>query len=107
MHADGVVVIVRYGKTTKSQLASAVQSLRAVDARIMGAVINMAPLKGSDAAMRYDGYGYYQDDAGPPANAMRRCPSWISSSVTLRAAFTSSGKTQSFASFTFIQTAGA
>jgi len=65
VHADGVVVIVRYGKTTKSQLASAVQSLRAVDARILGAVINMAPLKGSDAAMRYDGYGYYQDDAGP------------------------------------------
>ena len=62
VQADGVVLVVRYGKTTKNQLASATQSLTAVDARVLGVVLNMAPRKGSDAGMRYDGYGYYEDD---------------------------------------------
>ncbi len=62
VQADGVVLVVRHGKTTRNQLGSAAQSLHAVDARILGVVINMAPPKGSDAGLRYDGYGYYEDD---------------------------------------------
>ncbi len=67
-HADGVVVVARYGKVTRDYLAETVKLLRAVDARLLGAVINMAPVKGADAA-RYDGYGYYED---APSKKSRR-----------------------------------
>jgi capsular exopolysaccharide synthesis family protein len=58
--ADGAVVIVRAGKTKRQQLASAMASLRSVDARILGCVLNMAPAKGKDSELAYDGYGYYE-----------------------------------------------
>ena len=53
--ADGAVVIVRYGKTTRNQLATALRSLAAVDARLLGTVLTMAPTKGAEA---YSAYGY-------------------------------------------------
>ncbi len=59
--ADGVLVVVRYGKTTRSQINGSLHSLEAVDARILGCVITMLPKKGADAT-GYDGYGYYEDD---------------------------------------------
>ena len=59
--ADGVLVVVRYGKTTRTQINSSLHSLEAVDARILGCVISMLPKKGADA-QGYDGYGYYEDD---------------------------------------------
>ncbi|MGI8414705.1 MAG: polysaccharide biosynthesis tyrosine autokinase [Nakamurella sp.] len=67
VQTDGAVVVVRYGKTTRSQIASALQSLQSVDARVLGVVLNMVPAKGADAVGSYDGYGYYEDDptSGP------------------------------------------
>ncbi|WP_111767657.1 polysaccharide biosynthesis tyrosine autokinase [Nakamurella deserti] len=59
--ADGVVVVVRYGKTTRNQVNASLYSLEAVDARILGCVLSMVPRKGA-AATGYDGYGYYEDD---------------------------------------------
>ena len=59
-HADGVVVVARFGKVTRAYLGETVKLLGAVDARVLGAVINMTPVKGTDAA-RYDGYGLYED----------------------------------------------
>lgn len=59
--ADGVLVVVRYGKTTRNQVSSSLYSLEAVDARILGCVLSMVPRKGA-AATGYDGYGYYEDD---------------------------------------------
>ena len=41
--ADGVVVVVRAGKTTRHQLMQAMRSLQAVGARVLGTVLNMAP----------------------------------------------------------------
>jgi capsular exopolysaccharide synthesis family protein len=41
--ADGVVVVVRAGKTTRHQLTQAMRSLQAVGARVLGTVLNMAP----------------------------------------------------------------
>ena len=61
-HADGVVIVARYGKVNRAQLAETVDLLGAVDARVLGVVINMAPVKGANAA-RYDGYGYSEDAA--------------------------------------------
>lgn len=66
VQADGVLLVVRYGRTTRHQIGSAVKSLEAVDARVLGAVINMAPRKGADSRNRYDGYGYYEDQSKLP-----------------------------------------
>ncbi len=73
VQTDGAVVVVRYGRTTRSQVASGLQSLHSVDARVLGAVLNMVPAKGADAAVAYDGYGYYEDDpaSGPPLEGVQ------------------------------------
>jgi capsular exopolysaccharide synthesis family protein len=63
--ADGVVVVVRYGKTTRAQVASAMRSLEAVDARILGTVLTFTPAKVSATYGGYDGYGYYEDPGHP------------------------------------------
>src|SRR3546814_18537636 len=43
--ADGAFVVVRHGKTTKDQLSPDVARLEAVDAQVLGVVINMTPPK--------------------------------------------------------------
>jgi capsular exopolysaccharide synthesis family protein len=71
--ADGVMVVVRYGKTTRNQVNASLYSLEAVDARLLGCVLSMVPLKGA-AATGYDGFGYYEDDPkkrAAPLEAMR------------------------------------
>lgn len=59
--ADGVVVVIRHGRTTQRQVKTAAESLAAVEARILGAVINAMPTKRS--AIRTAGYGYYNAPA--------------------------------------------
>lgn len=55
---DGTLLVVRAGKTSRRQVARAVESLRSVDGRVLGALLNMAPRRGRDAeAYRYT-YGY-------------------------------------------------
>lgn len=61
VNADGVVVVVRYGKTTKTQITAALHSLDAVDARILGCVLSMVPSKGGE---EYGRYGYYEAETG-------------------------------------------
>ena len=51
-HADGAILVVRYGTTTKAQVAIAAGALKHVGARLLGSVLNMAPAAG------VDGYGY-------------------------------------------------
>ena len=41
--ADGALLVVRYGKTTKDQLATALERLRQVDAATIGVVMDMVP----------------------------------------------------------------
>lgn len=53
--ADGALLVTRHGKTTQAQVKSAVAALHAVDARVLGCVLNMAPVKGSD---NYYYHGY-------------------------------------------------
>jgi capsular exopolysaccharide synthesis family protein len=53
--ADGAIVVVRYGKTHATEIERALENLRAVDARLLGTVLNRAPLKGQDS-ITYDGY---------------------------------------------------
>ena len=56
---DGAVVVVRHGAIKRDQLARAAADLRAVDAPLLGVIMNMTPGKGSDD---YE-YYYYESDA--------------------------------------------
>ena len=53
--ADGAIVVVRYGKTRTTDVERALENLRSVDARLLGTVLNRAPLKGQDS-VAYDRY---------------------------------------------------
>jgi polysaccharide biosynthesis transport protein len=52
--ADGAVLVVRVGKTSREQVARAAEALRSVGAKLLGGVLSMAPSKGRDAYT----YGY-------------------------------------------------
>lgn len=62
--ADGALLVVRHGKTTRDELHQATERLAAVGGRLLGAVLNMAPHKGPDSY----GYGY----GYAPAKGRRR-----------------------------------
>lgn len=53
--ADGAVLLTRWGKTKKEEVRASLEQLRVVDARLLGTVVNFAPMgkRGS-----YYGYGY-------------------------------------------------
>ncbi|MEH1124647.1 polysaccharide biosynthesis tyrosine autokinase [Micromonospora sp. CPCC 206061] len=53
--ADGAVLVTRSGKTAQASLKTAADALRAVDARLLGGLLNMQP-GGGDS-----GYYYYQN----------------------------------------------
>jgi len=56
---DGVVLVVRDGKTARGEVAQAAESLRQVNANLLGTVRNFVPMK----SLTY-GYGYgYGSDA--------------------------------------------
>jgi capsular exopolysaccharide synthesis family protein len=60
-HADGVLMVVRAGKTTRHQLQLAMRSLEAVGARVLGTVLDFAP------AHRGPSYAAYWHDETEPA----------------------------------------
>jgi capsular exopolysaccharide synthesis family protein len=55
--ADGAVLVMRYGKTSRDHVAQAIRSLKAVDARLLGTVLNFVPRRKLTGASGY-GYGY-------------------------------------------------
>lgn len=57
--ADGVLLVVRSGKTKRAQLAAAMQTLEAVDARVIGFVLNMTRSRSRSA---YNASYAYQFD---------------------------------------------
>ena len=56
--ADGALLVVRHGKTTKDQVTAAVERLRSVEAELLGTVFNRTPNKGGDGYGYGYGYGY-------------------------------------------------
>ncbi|MBI2243335.1 MAG: polysaccharide biosynthesis tyrosine autokinase [Nocardioides sp.] len=58
--ADGALVVVRHGKTTRDQLGHAIERVEAVGGKAVGVVVNLAPTikKGRSYGYGY-GYGYY------------------------------------------------
>jgi capsular exopolysaccharide synthesis family protein len=66
--AGGALLVVRANRTHREQLHRAVESLRAVDARLLGAVLNFVPSRG---ARGYQ-YGYEYTRAAQEAGPWRR-----------------------------------
>ncbi|QPG72103.1 polysaccharide biosynthesis tyrosine autokinase [Mycolicibacterium mucogenicum] len=58
-HSDGAIMLARYGRTRREQMAHAVSNLQAVGATLLGVVLTMVPTRG-DKAYAY-AYGYYGD----------------------------------------------
>ncbi|MDX6228574.1 MAG: tyrosine-protein kinase, partial [Frankiales bacterium] len=85
---DGALLIVRHGATTREQVTRAAESLRVVDAHLIGNVLNMAPAKGPDAY----GYGYAYRYTSAPAGRVTQ------GSVMTRAAATRAAATRAPAS---------
>jgi capsular exopolysaccharide synthesis family protein len=65
-NADGAVLVTRSGKTAQPRVRTALASLRAVDSRVLGCVLNMQPSKG-DVDYYYG--SYYREDTGAPSVA--------------------------------------
>jgi capsular exopolysaccharide synthesis family protein len=66
-HADGAVLVTRYGKTAQNRVRTALASLRAVDSQVLGCVLNMQPTKG--VADSYYGT-YYRAERDKAADAV-------------------------------------
>ncbi len=71
--ADGTVLVVRSARTTGAQVTAAVRALHAVNATLLGCVLNMVPRKGPDALPFFDQY-----TAKPPATRPGYKPKWWS-----------------------------
>ncbi|MFN2560853.1 MAG: polysaccharide biosynthesis tyrosine autokinase [Jatrophihabitans sp.] len=59
--ADGTLLVARHGVTTDTNVERAAQTLRRVDAKLLGVVLNRAPMKRNNEY----GYTYYQTDDLP------------------------------------------
>ena len=55
---DGVILVVRWGRTSRTQVATAVGALEQVNARVLGGVLNMRRL-GRAERRNYAAHGYY------------------------------------------------
>ena len=64
--ADGAIVVIRTGKTTQEQLEQSLGNLEKVKGRILGAVLNCVPTRGTDA---YSYYGTYTSTPSPASQA--------------------------------------
>ncbi|GAW51810.1 MULTISPECIES: polysaccharide biosynthesis tyrosine autokinase [unclassified Nocardioides] len=69
--ADGALLVVRYGRTTKDQLTQAAERLRQVDASPVGVVLNMVPNNRRAAGYGY-GYGYGYAPSSPVTETSRK-----------------------------------
>jgi capsular exopolysaccharide synthesis family protein len=56
--SDGVILVVRAGKTSHEHVSRAVHALGAVDAHVLGTVLTMVKTRGPDASAYRYGYGY-------------------------------------------------
>lgn len=69
---DGAIMVCRFKRTTREQVASAVQALKAVSTPVLGTVLTMVPTSGPRAYARYN--TYYQttgaDAPESPATGM-------------------------------------
>ncbi|MDT5024874.1 MAG: tyrosine-protein kinase, partial [Micromonosporaceae bacterium] len=67
-HADGAVLVTRSGKTAQARVRAALASLRAVDSRVLGCVLNRQRITGED----YYYSTYYRDEPTGPTSPRQR-----------------------------------
>lgn len=65
--ADGAVVVVRYGKSSRDAVRNAVASLEQINAMVLGTVLNAIPAKRGGSYGYGYGYGYGDDAKGKAA----------------------------------------
>jgi capsular exopolysaccharide synthesis family protein len=65
--ADGAVLVLKHGKTRREEAQRAIQALEAVNAKLLGTVLNFAPKRTRRGG--YDGYGYGYGYGAAPATA--------------------------------------
>jgi capsular exopolysaccharide synthesis family protein len=72
--ADGAIIVVRHGRTTRDQLQHSIERLEAVDAKALGVVINQAPSRKNRTGYGYGyGYGYgFESEAELSSTRSRR-----------------------------------
>jgi capsular exopolysaccharide synthesis family protein len=63
--ADGAVLVVRAGKTTRDNLARSLGNIRKVHGTVLGTVLNCVPTTGADGYARYRAYGHFFRDSAP------------------------------------------
>lgn len=68
--SDGALVVVRHSKTTRDQLRHSIERLSAVDAKVLGLVFNMVPVRRGSKGDAY-GYGYGYGYAPEPGRKKR------------------------------------
>jgi capsular exopolysaccharide synthesis family protein len=64
--ADGALLVVRHGATTRAHTEAAMRVLQTVDARLLGTVLNMVPAKGPDSYSYGYAYAYADTPSGRP-----------------------------------------
>ncbi len=64
--ADGTLLVVRARRTTSTQVTQAIRALHAVNASMLGCVLNMVTHKGPDAVPAYDTYLSGPNRSKPP-----------------------------------------
>ena len=69
--AGGAILIVRLGSTTHDQVESGVESLKSVDARLLGVVMTMGKAKSARSTYGYD-YSKPEGGSSSPASSGRR-----------------------------------
>jgi succinoglycan biosynthesis transport protein ExoP len=66
--ADGVLLVTRFRKTTRDQVAAAVAAISAVSVPLLGTVLNMVPRRGPRAYARYHTYYASHPSSEVPAS---------------------------------------
>lgn len=63
--ADGAIVVISAGRTVEAELGQALATLRAVNGRALGVILNKSSRRSTGGAYHYQNYGYYGHDEGP------------------------------------------
>ncbi|MGO4186370.1 polysaccharide biosynthesis tyrosine autokinase [Pseudarthrobacter sp. TAF60_1] len=65
--ADGAIVVIRTGRSTQEQLAQSLGNLDKVKGRVLGAVLNYVPTRGTDS---YSYYGTYTSETAAAGHSV-------------------------------------
>jgi capsular exopolysaccharide synthesis family protein len=84
--ADGVILVVQHGKTTRDAVADAIARLEQVGGRLFGIAVNMIPKRATG------GYYYYYEETSRPSRKQTRTKPTGDSHKAVRTLSTSNGR---------------